>query len=343
MATSSSNFNNLPREIAAEIMARLPPESLMECKCLNKSWYFVIRCLIKDPEFVAKHLHHAKSSPATLLVYYRLRYHNPMEKRLESPELIRSYELMTSSLSSTPSCENSGEKDNSFCLIKDTKTLTLCNIALRDFGIFHPETDLEIKYYRILGTGFGCDLGDGSYKIVRLLEPMIAEVFTPGTTNSWRQIAISIDHELYGNLESYVYLKGKCFWLMLGAPRTAICFNVSSEVFHTVPLPNEVNKFEESCSRLTVRGDSICLFWFPEEIELRNSIHMWEMDVNKPLLSPKSDDGELLIDAENDRIFSYNIRTRQLRKLHVHGTLGPIYYSGPYVKSSISVKWKTGL
>lgn len=150
---------------------------------------------------------------------------------------------MTSSLSSTPSSENTGEKDNVhwitehinllhyligqgyvnvyhcngvLCLIKDTKTITLCNLALRDFGIFHPETDLESKYYRILGTGFGCDLGDGNYKIVRLLEPMIAEVFTPGTTNSWRQIGTSIDYELCGNLESHVYLKGKCFWLMLG-------------------------------------------------------------------------------------------------------------------------------
>ena len=33
--TFSSYFNHLPREI----MSRLPPESLMEGKCLNKSWY----------------------------------------------------------------------------------------------------------------------------------------------------------------------------------------------------------------------------------------------------------------------------------------------------------------
>lgn len=79
-------------------------------------------------------------------------------------------------------------------------------------------------------------------------------------------------------------------------------------------------------------------FWWSDELLIDDEdnleLYFTTLETERP--TPKSDDGELLVDAENDRIFSYNIRTRQLR-------LGPIYYSGPYVKSLVSVKGKTGL
>lgn len=198
--TFSSNFNYLPREIVAEIMSRLPPESLMEGNCLNKSWYSVIKCL----EFVTKHLHHAKASPATLLDYHGLWLGNRTEGRLASIDHLSS-ELMTQLLTTTPSCDNTGEKDGAnwaaedldlphylfghghvsvyhcngiICLIKDSKTVMLCSPALPNFSTFHPETDLVIKHYGILETGFGGDSRDGDYEIVRLLKPTKAEVFS---------------------------------------------------------------------------------------------------------------------------------------------------------------------
>lgn len=66
----------------------------------------------------------------------------------------------------------------SFASSKTLKTVTLCSPALPKFSTFHPETDLVIKHYGILGTGFGGDSRDGEYEIVRLLKPMKAEVFS---------------------------------------------------------------------------------------------------------------------------------------------------------------------
>ncbi|GMN46552.1 hypothetical protein TIFTF001_015723 [Ficus carica] len=399
MEASTSKFDNLPREIVAEIMSRLPPESLMGCKCLNKSWYFVIKCLIKDPKFVAKHLHQAEAAPETLVVYYRFLH-------LE--------ELMTSLITSTSSRHNGDEDDlhlvsedlslpvyftqqgynkvhhcdGIICLTRDNKTITLCNLALREFCIFSPETDLVINEYSILGVGFGKDFRSGNYKIVRLLEPMKAEVFTPGTSNSWREIAIDVNSKHYEDVGDHAYLNGKCFWLMLGEPWTLLCFDLCTEVFQTISLPNG----EDTCSSITIHDDLLCFFWYPLLTQFSNCIHVWKLDFkdggsgtedftyswrkcletnpferlyipmtfwqsdellvddadNMELYynphtenSPESDE-ELLVDTEYARISSFNIRTRKLRKVKLpeYGTLGPILYKGPYVKSLVSIKEK---
>ncbi|POO01541.1 F-box domain containing protein [Trema orientale] len=47
---------NLPKDMAAEIMSRVPPLSVIQCKLVSKSWYTLIKSLVNDPSFVAKHL-----------------------------------------------------------------------------------------------------------------------------------------------------------------------------------------------------------------------------------------------------------------------------------------------
>lgn len=389
MANSSTNFDNLPREMVGEIMSRLPADSLMECKCLNKFWYSVIKCLIDDLEFVAKHLHHAQASPATLLVYHSLWPEDPTKE-------YRTYELVSELLTSAPSCYGSGNRGNArwlsddlnlphdlfgvanesvyhcnglICVIKDSKTIMLGNLTLRKFYTFRPETDTDIRSNKVIGTGFGCDIKDGSYKIVSVLENMKAEVFTPGTTtNTWREIDISVEIEPTEALDYHVYLNGNCFWLIFGStPVEVLCFNVYSEEFDTIPLPYELDMFDfdELCTCLTVRNDSVCLFWYPEDEELESgySILVWELVMDKdgtseddgyswikcldikpfknvyfPLTFWKND--ELLLRNRSKRMKSYNIRTRELKKTHVSRTMSSSSYLGPYVKSLVSIKGK---
>ncbi|KAL5563121.1 hypothetical protein UlMin_032868 [Ulmus minor] len=56
------SISDLPREVVALIMLLLPPEYLIEFKCLSKYWYSLISALIKDRAFVAKHLDNQKKN-----------------------------------------------------------------------------------------------------------------------------------------------------------------------------------------------------------------------------------------------------------------------------------------
>ncbi|CAN6724600.1 unnamed protein product [Malus baccata var. baccata] len=63
-------FCNIPDEIGLEILARLPPKSLMRFKCVRKSWYV----LFNNPHFVAEHLrlyNDQPSSSSTCILFKR--------------------------------------------------------------------------------------------------------------------------------------------------------------------------------------------------------------------------------------------------------------------------------
>ncbi|GMN33000.1 hypothetical protein TIFTF001_003911 [Ficus carica] len=61
MATTSNGVD-LPEEVAVEIMSWLPPESLIQFKCVGKSSYTLIKAPMNDPIFVAKHLHNMSNN-----------------------------------------------------------------------------------------------------------------------------------------------------------------------------------------------------------------------------------------------------------------------------------------
>ena len=57
----ATRFCDLPEKVLVEIMSWLPPESLAQCKCVQKSWHSLIDTLIKTRWFVAKHLKNSGS------------------------------------------------------------------------------------------------------------------------------------------------------------------------------------------------------------------------------------------------------------------------------------------
>ncbi|PON47165.1 F-box domain containing protein, partial [Trema orientale] len=63
---------DLPEEVLVEIFSWVPPQSLIRFKCVSKSWYALINSLVKNPEFVNKHLRNVDDkvfSSATCLVF----------------------------------------------------------------------------------------------------------------------------------------------------------------------------------------------------------------------------------------------------------------------------------
>ena len=368
-----SRFDNLPKGIFAEIMSRLPVDSLMRCKCLNKSWYFDIRYLIKDSKFVAKSLRYAEASPTALLVCEPHRTLREMAQGYPVTLMLNAQLIdnvggdiccITQGLNFPRSLDMFQEKcllrvyhcNGLVCLTSDYKNITLCNPALCEYKTFHPKTYISNKTSDICGMGFGSDSEASNYKIVRLLTNMRAEVFTLGTDYSWREIKTSLRDERNWNLNGcYVYFNGHCLWLMHSKPNKVLCFNVCSETFHTIALPAEFLGFRWA---FTLCNESACL------IAWGRITFMWRVVVKSetrtggcnyflwncrrtasssgsrlPLTLWKSN--ELLVKitkvhmAIETKISSYNLCTLKLRKLSLGRRLGLVFYCGHYVKSLV--------
>ena len=63
-----TRFCDLPERVLIEIISWLPPECLIKCKCVQKSWHALIDTLIKSRWFVAKHLKNSGSRSSFLFL-----------------------------------------------------------------------------------------------------------------------------------------------------------------------------------------------------------------------------------------------------------------------------------
>lgn len=63
------SFSHLPEKVVEEIMSRLPAESLLHFKHVNKPWYFIVSALMNDMTFVAKHIRNTINKSSTSLVF----------------------------------------------------------------------------------------------------------------------------------------------------------------------------------------------------------------------------------------------------------------------------------
>ena len=365
-----SRFDNLPKGIFAEIMSRLPVDSLMRCKCLNKSWYFDIRYLIKDSKFVAKNLRYAEASPTTLLVYEPCLTVREMAQGYPATWMLNAQlidnvggdiscitqdlNLPRSLYLFDPNCLLRVYHCNGLiCLTSDYKEITIGNPALCEY----KTCLMSNKTSDICGMGFGSDSEASNYKIIRFFTNMRAEVFTLGTDYSWRAIKTSIpvpDVKKWDLDGCYVYCNGNCFWLINGKPKKVLCFNVCSETFDTISLPANVRGCRWT---LTLCNGSVCLIAWGRET------YMWRVVVEsktgtggcnyflgnhrrtsfpcegRPLTFWKSN--ELLVKitkvhmAIETKISSYNLCTLKLRKLSLGRRLGLVFYCGHYVKSLV--------
>ncbi|XP_008370620.1 F-box/kelch-repeat protein At3g06240-like [Malus domestica] len=177
-------FCNIPDEIGLEILARLPPKSLMRFKCVRKSWYV----LFNNPHFVAEHLrlyNDQPSSSSTCILFKRsvlsttefnneelvfsflsLRndkdsdvYHNPncTVEDLHFPHSMglksrgQFIELPGQELGESVSIV--GHCDGIFCLYLYTGKLVLYNPAIKEFRVL-PESCFEDAFSCTLGFGY---------------------------------------------------------------------------------------------------------------------------------------------------------------------------------------------
>ncbi|PON36096.1 F-box domain containing protein [Parasponia andersonii] len=406
---------DLPEEVMVEIMSWLPPDSLIRFKVVSKSWYAIIKFLINDSEFVAKHLSNMKNDMSSLALVYQ----SPCTCEDVNDQLIVFHSRCCPV--SVPKIyldhDDGGETDHNIDhVIEDLPRIPYetdetdrleyhCNGVIvltryesescRDFILYNPAvTEFRILPQSMLldsicikGGGLGFDSRANDYKLVKFghdwrSHKSKAVVYRLSTGSwveikfDWNELKFDLDIDDIVINSTGVFCKGVIYWHVCIHKVVSVdelqsfdeilrdkllSFNVSDEIFRGLPLPDNLKSLEDpwdpKWNTLAVWNESLAMFHYPKEREAAVSIQVWVMDesseswIKQLVVGPpigactaltfwKTD--ELLMQGEDKRLVSYNLRSRKLRNLAIVGVgkNGDAFeeLAFPYVKSLVSVK-----
>ena len=258
------------------------------------------------------------------------------------------------------SCLTATHCNGVVCIADYYHDIILTNPAIKSSRIL-PKPNLVDRFV-LQGVGFGYDSISKDYKVVRFgrhesVYPT-AEVYSL-ESDSWKEIGIDSGVEYFPSPNIEVYFNGAFYWLMSGPMFMIMSFDMSGEVFSSIPLPDCLQTMKSQWMTLGVWNDSVALFFCPGEKGIPVTIDVWVMKecvkgsyswkkelsmgpftgIDYPLGFWNRD--EFLMRASNFKdIVSYNVRTQKRRtfKAEALGGIGCRAFS--YVKSLVSVQGK---
>ncbi|PWA83991.1 F-box associated domain, type 1 [Artemisia annua] len=267
MSSLSPSIEDLPGNVMADVLSRLPVKKIIHCKCVCKNW----RELVSDSYFVSRHL--SRSPPGIMIVHNREpQMYSDSEEDMSSPKepgILKWVEIrdefgnthlhrdlvMSFNLNLTPTFRNSnvlqvGSVNGLVCLWQyqnNNDNTYICNPITREYMSLPRQ-----KYYKKGRTdivyGFGVGLLTKAYKVIRIFQgdkppkpassrPRLleAEVYTLGT-GKWRHLG----HVFYW-LEKFhgPFLNGCVHWIVLDedSPEKLYAFDIDNETFQLFPSP----------------------------------------------------------------------------------------------------------
>ncbi|XP_041004494.1 F-box/kelch-repeat protein At3g06240-like [Juglans microcarpa x Juglans regia] len=349
-------IRNLPEDVVMEILSRLPVESLMRFKCVNKAWYFLIR----NPDFIAKHLFRATSDKR-----HRGFLLNREHEITRTPWVsLHSYETLAVSryvdllqffprdvgelvvfgpcngilcLFGVPAERNDGDDDRG-----PRDGLVLWNPATREskaLPIIQRPAEMPTTFSFCFG--FGLDPNTGDLKVIRILNFNFlrcqVEVYNL-STDSWRVINTSVNPNYRINSPRFPsYLNGVHYWWACerggSGHRLMLSFDMSNEVFQEIALPPLTKR--PSFEAIAVINDSVALILVYNDLARRfyDICVMNESGGEKTwtlmfTIGPRPhfsslielrDDGFVLVRNKNGWLVLYDPRTQEQRELPIYG------------------------
>ncbi|XP_057476187.1 F-box protein CPR1-like [Actinidia eriantha] len=165
-------MSQLPEEVLADILSRLPVTQLLRFRCVSASW----RALIDGPDFIKLHLNRSIETRTNRGLILREDNHL-FEVDLDSlhggggvqPEQIDHHPLWCQDYG----IEVWGSCNGLVCLSNSLDTLTLWNPSTRR-SLRLPYASIEFQYpsrnHEIRIYGFGHDIVSNDYKVVRIVK-----------------------------------------------------------------------------------------------------------------------------------------------------------------------------
>ncbi|GKD24508.1 F-box associated domain containing protein, partial [Tanacetum coccineum] len=292
ISSVSPSMEDLPGNVIADILTRLPVKTIIHCKCVCKKW----REYVSESYFVNLHL---SRSPAGVMIHHNCQPEDFTYQRVDEPGVLKWLEIeregddthlhhdhVTSvDLNREPAFHNTsllqvGSVNGLVCLwqyYNYHNNTYICNPITREYMILPRQRYYRQEKYATVVYGFGVGLRTKEYKVIRIFQTDLlpylnsvwprlieSEIYTLGT-GQWR----SLGHVPYWLTEFHgPFLNGCVHWTFRDqtfrdqyshSPEGIYAFDFDNETFHLFPSP----PFEEihgniSCQKLGVLKGCLC-------------------------------------------------------------------------------------
>ncbi|GJU11629.1 F-box associated domain containing protein [Tanacetum coccineum] len=238
MITSSFNpcIEDLPENVMADIISRLPVKKIIHCKSVCKDW----REIVSDSYFIILHL---SRSPRCVMIHHKIQPDLVSESDSEDEDEDETVNLERSGVLYRDEVVNSlFYRGNPLYPEKEVVKSYVCNPITREYVIL-PRPQYVGSIPVINNHGFGVGLVTKEYKVVWIFLrsasslPFLleAEVFTLGT-GQWRRLG-RVPYWI--NRGGGFFLNGCVHWIVNDndSPEKLCSFNID-ETFELFPYPS---------------------------------------------------------------------------------------------------------
>ncbi|KAK6142305.1 hypothetical protein DH2020_022653 [Rehmannia glutinosa] len=363
----------LPQEVVIQILTKLPPKTLIKFRCVSKTW----NSLISSPYFISMHTQQTLLSDSGTNQIIVRRYSKdqnsevysvhldkedqfPDDKniRIEYPfrDCIRFYYRIV------------GSCNGVFCLFDDlfgqADSILLWNPVIKRKVILPaPQASFENMEYYMFVLGFGFDVVNNDYKVVRMayiqgdngyIVPPEVEVYALSTKN-WHKINGEVPNCVVEYFWSQVLINGNVNWVAyrnrgkeVKVENLIMLFDLTREVFDEMPLPDALeNELPINLIGVNVKGslgvvhyeDRIwsmsCCIWVMTkygDVKSWSKLYYVDFEGGPGMILGFRTNGDVLLSADNLGLVSYDPVTGKSADLGVHGTKDSFYASN-YMES----------
>nr|BAQ19003.1 S19-locus linked F-box protein 3 [Petunia axillaris subsp. axillaris] len=358
-------MNKLAQDMVVNILLRLPVKSLMRFKCVIKTYY----SLIQSSSFINLQLNRVTTDKDELVLFKRsfeedIHRHKTILSFLSSSDVDSSLNPISPDLD-VPRMTNA-YSNNFDQLIGPCKGLialmnhlvtVLINPSTRNYRLLPSSPfDSPPGFYRsIESVGFGFDSIANDYKVIRILEvywidhgyPLggekKVEIYDLGI-DSWREL----DHvdqqfpQLHWLPCSQMFYKGACHWIAIPLvdPMVILSFDLSTEIFRTIKMPDNCCFSDGPCYSLVLSNDSLTLICYPDPAQVvdptKDLIDIWIMKdygvheswikkntiIRLRIVSPLAvwRESLLLCERKNGILMFYNLCSNEVKDFNLHGS-----------------------
>ncbi len=357
-----TGHGDLSDDVMVETLSRLPVKSLMRFRCVCKSWY----SLVKDPNFIYKHLKRANNM--RLMIYCT--YKNPYDTDPFN-DLITYFsifpdktltDLHIQDLEPTMRGTTTGPYDGIFLLLGDRTHINLWNVSMDEYRVvpgYEVRLPSETRAHSA-DYGLGVDPKTNDFKLVLVLtlwdenKQWTYDEFSPVavynfTTDCWRDVGgFPMNHHYRFEGADDIYLNGFCYWVVRRPDyyKAILTFSMSDEVFQVIEGPNvpQFLNYNESAMSPWILGlyDDCLSILFSEE--MAHSFDLWMMtggswtkqftfgpfiETYQPFTFWRK--GEFLLQSSDKRLVLYDSKYEEFRDLGITG----LWFSVNILKESL--------
>ncbi|XP_059646515.1 F-box protein CPR1-like [Cornus florida] len=335
-------MSDLPMDVTADILSRLPVKSLLRFRCASKPWC----ALIDSPDFIKSHLNRSIETNTNRSIIFGVE------------DL---YSIDLNSLDNAVELDNPMKNDEGTSLVVSFDGLVvLCKNIYEDVTLWNPSTRKHRKLpvskvrfppgFRIIVIvfGLGYDSVNDDYKLVRMAQfegkdydsfDSEVEIYSV-KSNTWRRVQ---DFPYYFPLQGSpgVTFNGAVHWVVTRKPKSdtanlIAAFDLGLEEYRLVPQSDFFD--ENGYLNVAALGDCLCVvcnyggvradIWVMKEYGVKES---WTklFAIAKPsvirsffYVSPLAYSmscGEVLLKLGGGRLFWYDIRKKTLKKIQIRG------------------------